>query len=144
MFVNDKSKIINKYIKLLLQSINDAEIENLIKNLIDYHVSRGFDINSPMVKINGPLLAIRYMYSEDLKSSMITYKNVAPEEKEEFQNRIMALNLFLKEIDELIKKAEEISSRQINIKNLEKKLSNEEINAIKDQYLPSSETIIKR
>lgn len=145
MFIkNNKPEIINQYVKLLQESQNDVETQNVIQNIVEYHVNRGFDMSSEMVRLNGPLVAINYMYQVDLEASLSALKNASSSERENLENRIKSLELFLKDNEKLIKKEEQMKMRQVEMQKLEKKLSPEEIENLKNQYLISENETMKR
>ncbi len=141
-----KAKIVAKYIALLKASKNDEQIETFINNLISYHVDKGFIENQPMVDLNGVLPILSYIYMVDRNRCLMELKTARKEERVELQAHIEALNQFLEENEQLIKKEEEIKSRQSKMRKLEKKLSWEEIDSLKKQYLQEEEEnqVLKR
>lgn len=130
------NNLIEEYKRLLIESEEDKSTEKLIQQIIERHKS--YDIDYNLIKTNGYLLAIYYYYLVDKKDNFLALKKSNTlEEIATLKQRVLADDMLLDELNELINKETEINRRKSQIAKIESKLLEEEIFLIKTEIMDS-------
>lgn len=133
----NKEEVVENYSLLLGQKYFDDEILRYIEELISTHHEL-IEMNPELVKINGALPTIYRYYMSDKNACISKLKKCSPSELKVLEEQIELDERMMAEILQAIKNEENIRTHQAEMQKLEKYLTLEEIDTIKNEYLKKS------
>ncbi len=136
MIFANKNKMLEQYYELLSQSNHDDEILMKIENFKKYIQNRHSEEFNEVISKNqkGSFLAfIFYQYQYDRNFYLGKLKSAEESERINLESLVDAYNLLLEEIKTLMVEEQNIISRQIKKRKIEKFLTPDEIEEAKKQ-----------